>query len=303
MAESGIVQLAANDTHLYWVEYGTRDDLGNYQHDGALRDYDIASAKATTLAGNLPGPVALGITSQHAYVGVDGGTLIGAPARPQLLRLLLSGGATEVVQDAEVGGFTAAGDQAYWTTSSGPGKPSASIYTVAPSGTGAPMQIREASYTLYLQADDTDLYFVGPYGGKGVIVRQSQTGASSAATQVASQPYIFGLSADSVYGVEDGMVLDQVPKTGGEWTRKRALGAGGNPELVQIIGDRYFVAAHPDYPNDYSKAMVLTGLLSSNAPPLRLVETSIRRPNWQFTAKAVFWTDGKAIFSRAVTDE
>ena len=106
------------------------------QHDGALRAYDIASAKTTTLAADLPGPVALGITSEHAYIGVDGGNLIGAPAHPQLLRLLLSGGTTEVVQESEVGELTAAGDQAYWTASNGIGSPSASIYTIAPSGAG-----------------------------------------------------------------------------------------------------------------------------------------------------------------------
>jgi len=158
-----------------------------------------------------------------------------------------------------------------------------------------------------LRADDTDLYFTG-YDG---IDRQSQTATSSPAERVAPQQYPFGLSADSIYAVESlgfgtGLILDQMPNAGGDWTRKHALGTGDGPSLVQIIGDRYFVAAHPAYPpganiigEDTSKSMLLTGLLSSSAPPLRLVETSTV-VDWQFTATWVFWSDHHAIFSRPV---
>ncbi|MEO7035254.1 MAG: hypothetical protein ABI548_15130 [Polyangiaceae bacterium] len=303
-AEGGIVALAADDAHLYWLEYGTRDNLGNYQNDGALRAYDLATAKTTTLAGNLPGPNALGITAGHAYVGVDGGSLIGSAPHLQLLTLPLSGGAPTVVQESVAPtSFAAAGDQAFWSTNS-------AVYTVEPSGAAAPTQVRDSS-AAGLQADAADLYFVGPNGGSDVILRQPQTGPNAAPTLVVPQTYAFTLSGDSLYGVEtlgfaEGMTLDQVPKAGGNWTRERALGAG-DPGSVKIIGDRYFVAAIPPYPvggntrgGDSSKGIMLTGLLSSSAPPLRLVETSTSVV-WQATATSVFWTDGNAIFSRPVT--
>ena len=306
MAESGIVAFGADDTHLYWLEYGTRDSLGNYQHDGALRAYDLSSAEVTTLADNLPGPNSLGITAGHAYVGADGGALIGTPPNPQVLRLPLGGGATEVVQESEAAySFAAAGDQAYWATDQ-------AIYTVAPSGTATPMQLHDSSAS-QLHADDTDLYYEAFSEGSDVILRQSQTGTS--ATQVA-QAFAFALNEDSLYGVESlgaaqGMILDQVPKSGGNWTRQQALGVGDGPSL-QIIADRYFVGAFPPHPPgdgiigaDDSKAMILTGLLSSNAPPVRLVEAAGRWQGliWQATATSLFWTDGRAIFSRPVTDK
>jgi hypothetical protein len=298
--------LSVDDTHLYWIEYGTRDALGNYQHDGTLFSYGLADAKTTTLAANLPGPNALGITSTHAYVAVDGGPLIGNAAHAQVLRLPLSGGASELVQDAVSPNlFASVGDQAFWQSTWG-------IYTILPTpGATANNLISFYSYAAELAADPNNLYYISSSG----ILSLPLAGASP--NLVVSPGYTFALAADSVYGVETqgdavaGMILDVAPKTGGAWTRERALGAGDYPDRLQIIGDRYVFSASPPFPAgsnntgpDLTKEYLETGLLSSTAAPLRLVEKSALQNNlrmlWTATATAVFWSDRSAIFSRSL---
>lgn len=64
--EPPIVALAANETALYWVEYGTRDSLGNYQHDGALKSVPLSGGEVTTVSASLPGPLQLWLTTKDA---------------------------------------------------------------------------------------------------------------------------------------------------------------------------------------------------------------------------------------------
>ncbi len=151
--------LSVDDAHLYWIEYGTRDALGNYQHDGTLFSYGLVDAKTTTLAANLPGPNALGITSTHAYVAVDGGPLIGGTAHAQVLRLPLSGGASELVQDAvSPGAFASVGDQAFWQSTWG-------IYTILPTpGATVSNLFSSYGYAQQLAADPNNLYYGGSSG-------------------------------------------------------------------------------------------------------------------------------------------
>ena len=63
--------LAADDTNLYWVEYGTHDELGNYNNDGRLRARAFDSEEVRTLAEGLEGPIRVDLTTTHVYVFVD----------------------------------------------------------------------------------------------------------------------------------------------------------------------------------------------------------------------------------------
>jgi hypothetical protein len=295
--------MATDDTHLYWVEYGTRDGLGNYQHDGTLFSYAFADSKTTTVASSLPGPNALGITSGHAYVAVDGGPLIGSPAKAQVLRLPLTGGASELVQDSvSATNFASFGDQAFWGTNTG-------LYTVLPTAGAMPSTLL-TQYAAQIAVDATTVYATDD----ALIFSVPQTGTTL--TPLVGPGYTFALGGELLYGVEqlnnaDGLILDSAPKTGGTWERKRALGTGSFPDRLQVIGDRFFFSASPDgnQGSDYSKEYIETGLISSSAAPLRLVEESglgrsySRRLLWTGTATAAFWSDGSAIFTRAITGQ
>jgi hypothetical protein len=238
---------------------------------------------------------------------VDGGPLIGSAAHAQLLRLPLSGGASELVQDAvSPSAFASVGDQDFWQSPSG-------IYTILPTP-AATVSNLFSGYAQQLAADGSNLYYDG---GSGVL---SLPFVGATPNLVVSPGYTFTPAADSVYGIETqnfavGMILDVVPKTGGAWTRKRALGAGDSADRLQIVGDRYVFSASPPLPpggfigGDTTKEYLETGLISSSAAPLRLVEAAVssqndaRRMPWVATAQTVFWSDRSAIFSRAITGQ
>jgi hypothetical protein len=298
LEEVGVMAMAADDTHLYWLEYGTRDGLGNYQHDGTLFSYAFADAKTTTIASTLPGPNGLAITSAHAYVAVDGGPLIGNPAQAQVLRLPLTGGPSELVQDAvSVQSFASFGDQAFWGTATG-------LYTVLPSA-GAVVSTLHTDFAGQLAADAAGVYATN----YATIFSVPQPGTT--ASTLVSPGYTFAIGGDSVYGIEPlqdqsgGLILDVVPKTGGTWARKHALGSGSYTDQLQILGDRYFFSERTGGADSSSNEYIETGLISSAAGPLRLVDKSALQRStkllWTGTATALFWTDGSAIFTRAVT--
>ncbi|HEY5372040.1 MAG TPA: hypothetical protein VIK01_00070, partial [Polyangiaceae bacterium] len=295
VARTGVTAMAADDTHLYWLEYGTRDGLGNYQHDGTLFSYGLADGELTSLATALPGPYELGVTTGHAYVAVDGGPLIGSPEHAQVLRLPLAGGAAELVQDAvTVGRFTTAGDQAFWA--------GAGLYTVLPTPGASVSTLVAGIFVTQAAADASAVYY---NSGLSPIMSVLQTGSTPSVVVAPFLPSAFALSGDSIYGVEGlatGSFLDTVPKAGGTWIRKRALGDASANNL-QIIDDRYF------FDGQYYNTPVLyieTGLISSDAPPARLVEVNgnsdlNKQMLWVATQETVFWSDGRAILARAVT--
>src|SRR5688572_1213601 len=65
---SDIRDITSDDENLYWVEFGSYDELGNYLDDGALRSKPLDGGDVRTLAGGLSGPVNVDVTDAHAYV-------------------------------------------------------------------------------------------------------------------------------------------------------------------------------------------------------------------------------------------
>jgi hypothetical protein len=315
-----IVALAADDSRLYFVDYGTRDQLGNYQGDGALLAFAFEDSSTTTIASGLQGPTELGVTSSHAYFSVDGGGLVGTPAQAQLFRVPLEGGEPEVVpgvypRDGSnyLSSFVSAGELAIWT---GPtviaGSPTSEAVTYAmsadaeatpsvllePGGWSMATDGTSVFYTDW--ADYTSISRVSVHGG----LRESLV-----------SPFLpFGVNGDSLYGLEDvdnatGNVLVRAPKSGGPWERVRALGAGGGGTKFQLVGDRYFFSQHPPQQGAYVqqdglRIAVVTAVLGSDDPPVRLLE----RPTlgyqadelWVGTAETFFWTDGQRLYARSV---
>ena len=293
--EVGVLDLTADDSALYWVDYGTRDSLGNYQNDGVAMSYSFADKKTHVLASALAGPQRIVPTTLHAYVAVDGGQLVGSPVQNQILRLPRAGGTP-----SSVGGFTrfvaaSSGDSLYLQVGDALNVISGEIADFAPFVTGI-------GFYDGLTADADSLYYTTSDG----LQRAPISGTAPTTVTPSSLP--LSLSGDWIYGVElvdAGIMLEKVAKSGGTWTRTKALGPG-NARALQMVGERYFVATtFWDQASLTSSATLLTGTLAADAKPVRI--TNLPNPDatpskFVGTASAVYWTDGRAIYQRPLSD-
>jgi hypothetical protein len=270
----------------------------------------LEDGATTTIAGELAGPIAVGVTSSHAYILVDSAPLIGSTTHLRLLRVALTGGTPEVVQDIPTmlrfgGNFVASGAQPFWPDAE-------AVYTMTPAASVASVFLPETAELV--AADDSNLYYF-PWRSAQEIWRMPLKGGE--AEQVAAPFYPFGVKGDFLYGAESiengtGLMLDRVLASGGNWERVRALGAGGAAFKLQIVGDRFFVDTYPPEVGPYvqqdsSRLGVLTGLFSTDSPPVRILERLARRTSvdqlWVGAAKALFWSDGDNVYSRSLDPE
>ncbi len=316
MAEAAITCLTADDSNLYWSEYGTRDSLGNYQNNGAVYAQPIGGGTKTALASTLPGPLAIAITDSYIYVQVDGGGLLLSLGHPQLLRFPIAGGTPEVVQDNAVANLVGAGDRAFWTNPyPGPLDPPA---TTAPA-TYAQLSTADSMPSQFLdhivssmQRDAATLFFLD---------YQSQNFSSAplsggAATSLGLSLLPFALKDDSIYGLEGinndtGVLLDRADKTGGTWQRVQALGASSGDDL-QIVGGRYFWAGNPPAPapyvqSDYAHVVIRTASFDASSSVVQLLDVNVTPSSndslhWVATQSVLYWTDGNGIYARSLSD-
>ena len=290
--KAGVTAMAADEENLYWIEYGTRDSLGNYQNDGALQAMKLTNGKVTTLASNLPGPVGLGLTSKHAYVSTNGAGLVGTDVHPQLVRVPLAGGDIEIVQtgspplySGDSLGFASVGDLAFWGGAS-------SIYSLPATGVVAPIEV-VAAQAAAPQADDQNLYYVDR--SSFTFVRTPLAGGSSQTVALEVRPFV--LKDAFLYGLEsadEGQLLTRAPKSGGAWKRVKAL-AEGNPTQLQFVGQSFFYHWWLA-PGQFG---ISWASLDNDKPPVRLVDPSANTPVcWVGTATALYWSDTHRIFSR-----
>jgi hypothetical protein len=307
--EPTITALAADDAHLYWAEYGTRDSLGSYRNDGVIMSFAFDDGTIQQVAGALPGPVGLGVTSTRLYVYVDGGPLIGSVIHSQLLRLPLTGGEPELVEDGTAPGeFQGARDLAFWTAAD-------ALKSVGPE-VGAVPSVAFTGYVWGLRADETTVYFAGSLrpddGNADDAVIQSRSVVGGPVNVLGLSPLTFAIKDDFLYGIEQidnstGLILNRAPKTGGNWQRTRALGAGGSTEL-RIAGDRYFWFSAPAGGGPFTQGIggrvtIQTASFTTDVPPVRLLEQSVPRYGtfvWIGTATSLYWTNGSAIYARAL---
>jgi len=311
-AQTGVFALAASDSHVYWLEYGTHDALGNYQHDGALLSYRIADGTTTTVASGFDGPTSLALTTTHAYV-VSDGILNG---QPQASRALLTGGGVEPLQQdpfsTEEGfpaGFTAVGSQAFWSTSTG-------IYTQTASSNAVQKLLLSTDGHVYpLISDGTELFY-SDYSASGFAVIRSPIASPAPQFVAASSGLGFALHGDDLVeldvvlnGSQYGTILSRAPKSGGEFQQYRPLGTG-SPEItidapaLQVVGDRYFFIVRvsvQDRDGNYGgiQRRVLSAGFADNDPPIRLLEVPQESHfHWVGTAVGLFWSDGRAIYQQ-----
>ncbi len=289
-AHTGVVSMAASDA-LYWLEYGTRDSLGNYKNDGALWTLGD-DGKAKPLATKLHGPVQLGLTSNYAYVYLDGGGYVGSQSSPQLVRLPLAGGPVQLVQDGTVSGAFAANDkQAFWTAQS-------EIFTQ--DWTSAAPTAFLANPANVLIADSDYVYFeLNDFRSRAPISGGPPENLGDGADA-------FTVNGDSLFAIDylgQGSVLSQAPKSGGMFQRVRAMGLGLSEQPPQFVGDRFFWNANLGG-GTFVTIQLRTASLANMDPPTVLAS----RPSygrhidslWVSTASAAYWSDGQAIYSRAI---
>jgi hypothetical protein len=89
-----IRDVATDAERVYWVEYGTFDDLGNYEENGRLMAAPLAGGQPAVLADGLLGPTGVEVSSSYIYVAVrrPPGQLGGL-----LLRIPIGGGTPDAI--------------------------------------------------------------------------------------------------------------------------------------------------------------------------------------------------------------
>jgi hypothetical protein len=288
---SGVTSLSADSANLYWLQYGTRDALGNHQGDGALMAMDLATQERTQILSHLPGPIAFGLTTAHVFVFVDGGGLIGTLVHPQLLRFPLQGGAAQIIQDGapplspSSQTFLSSQDQAFWHGATG-------LYALSGSATTATV-FNSSSFCQPIDADSDNLYF----WIANSFFRAPLAGGALTDLTLEARPA--ALNGDFLYGLEasgDGTLLTRAAKSSGTWQRVRALGSG-YPRTLKTSGDRYFWDwASPSSP----RSGISTALFSDSLPATQIVGPEEDAAlYWVGTADKLYWSDGQRIFARS----
>jgi len=297
---NGVMAMTASEAHVYWVEYGTRDAAGNYQHDGALLAYAQEDGTTSVIASGLDGPIDVEITSSHAYVSVDGAQPPGSPIHPQLLRVSLSGGSAELVQDGTFPStFIAADSRAFWGTLGKETIPK--LYSMT-SEIGAVPSVFATDRVIGLAVDGSELY----YRTQDAFYLSPVESPAPVALGVLL-PGQFVLHDDAIYFVlssswQNGL-LKRLPRTGGGPDDFRGLGPG-DPSTLRRVGDRYFYELQPFERSSSSpgERRVLTGSFMNNDPLIQLLQ----RPNrlssvdhlWAATADTFYWSDGRALYKQ-----
>jgi len=309
-----VTGISADSQNLYWLNYGTRDRLGNYNNDGALLAYSLQSRATRTVVAALSGPLDLEVTTAHAYFLEDGGPLNGGVAKPiKLRRVLLTGGTPELVAPSvptttNADWHAADGADFFWADPSG-------VYGIADSQ-NSPRRVDYTGYsvtvgggTLYYAVNDNIRRVASDGGG---VNAGGAGGAESHPADFVAPAFPAAVSGDYLYGVEqvqvnvqnrsfDAAVLSRTPTSaGGAWVRTQGLGIG-YPYELRLLGNRFFLA---EWSGNSSQTSVLTGTFASVTQPARVLERQRRSTLvdnlWVGTASALYWSDGTAIYRRTL---
>lgn len=286
---SDVTWVTSDHDTLYWTEYGSHDSLGNYEGNGRVRARTLESDAAWTIAEDLPGPTAVGVTTRDVVVFLDRAEHEGTSS--VIARAPLAGGDVEIVlRDAELWwsshSFTNEGDAAYFTQDG--------VVMKLAHDDAKPQQIASLN-VVFLTVAGGSLYAAGdgvyrvPLDGDGdpkLVSRQDRHG--------------FSASGDYLYGGEDaadGVYLTQMPLAGGAWKRVAPKYRGLYTWLVQIRDDRFAIDLHL---KDGSWQLWQGSLGSGEA------ELAVHLPNadphrsWTLTRLGLFWIDGRSIRFRRI---
>jgi hypothetical protein len=287
-ASSKVTAVAADDTTLYWVEYGTTDSLGNYLNNGRLVARDFDSTEARVLSSELPGAVGLALTSDHAYVSVDQ-YYDGGP-RNALMRVALTGGTPQAVlvrtTDHWDGYFLCPecfahdDDTGYFSYDD-------KIYRITPTASKAELVADIPGSAL--SSGDENLYVQGD----GIWTISYATGTANQLTTV-GRAHI-QVSGEYLYGLDyykDSLYLSRMPLAGGNWVRLPPKRPAQYSWSLQALDGLFFQDLHAG-----ATWQVIQGNLaepSGAAVALELPSENTGRI-WVGTHAGIFWNDGKRV--------
>lgn len=208
--------IAVDSQRVFWIDYGTTDDLGNYEDNGRLLARNLEGGAIAVLASALPGPEKIGVSSAYVYLFVSQRSEPGFPNG--VLRIPLAGGAPETVvplpASASAGElpFASAGGYVFLNFS------------------GAIQRVDEVTHPPVVESfvaaqgidrmssDGSALY----YQTDGAVWAKALDGSSPVKVAVqGSEGHFDAVFGEFLYGQEqsDRIYLRRVPKTGGAWKR------------------------------------------------------------------------------------
>lgn len=286
-----ILNFAANDQAVYWIERGTNNEFQEYNVNGALLARDLDSGKVSTLAGGLDRPAYLGVSARYAYVFLNEKDV------PLMLRRypLDSVDATAGEEVASytggqtfstgVAAFAATQDFSYFIL----GK---RLHRIAETpGAEEELVLPDAEIEEII-TDGTRVYFGSDSLGLPGLYTIDALGA--APTYVTDTPP-GGLAYPSVvdghfYGVEEARYATRLLAVGGEWKRFADKSYGG----LQVLGDYFYVIEER---NEEDRAVITRGALSAPADRTELAsyEHHSGPLNWLATRTGVYWATDAAV--------
>jgi hypothetical protein len=307
----GIRTLASDATHLYWLEYGTEDDLHNYQHDGRLRVRAFDAADATTLASDLDGPIGMTVTAEHVYLYLDAGSGYleaggGAPAAAGLFRVPVAGGELELIlAGASMRTLTGGGCET-GCIAGGSGRDfftnQGVIYSVATEAGSSAEILDDAQEAERVAVDDTHLYFSTlPTGFTEDALRRMPLAGGASVELGTFGTLNFAVAGDYLYTVElrvEGTsahgpyigYIARMPKDGSdEWTRIAKLGESAGHFAIKA--GRYWAEAW----DDGGTEQLVSGLIATPAEVTSVATVGAGAVLWIGAPVGAFWLDSGTI--------
>jgi hypothetical protein len=286
---TSIRALAADSTHLYWVEHGTFDELDNYKNDGRLLARAFDSEEVTVIASDLAGPAEVAVTSSHFYLNLDqywNGENLSA-----IVRLPRDGSELEIVYlDDTFDSLAAAEGTAYFLAGG-------SVYSMA-SDDLEPNLLVDSGADSAISVAGAHLYFTSRQGTTSELLRLPLAGGEPETVTANSFRYV-QVSGDHAYALENAwpnQYLNRMPVAGGPWTRLAPGRAAYKGKRIQLVGGLFFnELLTDDYP-----IQIIQGELSdaANSASVLSLPTWKYLEDWVGTEHALYWSEGSRIRQR-----
>jgi hypothetical protein len=302
VATGDVRGIAADGQLVFWIDYGTYDQLGNYQRNGRLLSQDLAGGASRVLADSLPGPEALSISGAYAYVFLDQRSE--ANHALGIARVSLSSCAVQPLQSLTAASwssyrvFASAQGHTYWNWGG-------SVYRVADEDGASVETVVPARDVLQILADTTSLYFQDRQGiwsmslADGAPVELAAEGAKPAPAYTLTQQdarYLYAIETPTdINGV--GIYVSRLPKSGGSWQRIARTPDDQIPSQFEIEGEQFFF----DVPTTAERRLSEASLSSASLVSVLASEPysgneSWAWPAWTLSSAGVFLADAQGLY-------
>jgi hypothetical protein len=296
-ASQDVRGVAANDEKVLWVDYGTSDDLGNYNGNGRLLSRNLAGGETTVLADSLPGPESVSLSDQYAYLFVD--RQGGLDHSLGVVRVPLAGGVAQPVQSLDAADwstyrvFAFASGYEYWNWGG-------AVYRVAEAGDAPVETFVAARGVLRILTDDTLVYYQDatgiwtvPVTGGDATKLSSAGDSASVDIALLNGSYLYAQETSKTASVSDSY-LTRMPRVGGTWTRIAVSPNYLTWSQLAVDGDEYFI----DEPTKTQRQIQQGSLMT---PATRTTLAAERAPSafwkaWTLSSVGVFLADSSGLY-------